>query len=99
MKILIPLLLLCSFCCATGVYAADEAALNRAMRSFNARAKTDADGKLMLNAVSQQTKVSEKTLAAQMRTSRLNYAELLTAESLAEGSGKNLNSVVALQRG
>ena len=99
MKILIPFLPFCFLCCATGVYAADEAALNRAMRSFNARAKTDADGKLMLNAVSQQTKVSEKTLAAQMRTSRLNYAELLTAESLAEGSGKSLNSIVALQRG
>ena len=99
MKILIPFLLICSFCCATAVYAADEAALNRAMRSFNGRAKTEADAKLMLNAISQQTKVPEKTLAAQMKMSRLNYAELLAAESLAEGSGKNLNSIVALQRG
>jgi hypothetical protein len=99
MKTLIPFLLLCSFCCATGVYGADEAALNRAMHSFNGRARTEADAKLMLNAISQQTKVPEKTLAAQMKTSRLNYAELLAANSLAEGSGKSLNSIVALQRG
>jgi hypothetical protein len=99
MKILIPFLLVCSFCCATAVYAADEAALNRAMRSFNNQARTEADAKLMLNAISQQTKVPEKTLAAEMKTSRLNYAELLAARSLAEGTGKSLTSIVALQKG
>ena len=99
MKILIPFLLVCFSCCATTVYGADEAALNRAMRSFNGRAKSEADAQLMLNAISQQTKMPEKTLAAHMKTSRLNYGELLTAESLTEGSGKSLNSVVAMQRG
>jgi hypothetical protein len=99
MKTLIPFLLVSCFCCATGVNAADEAAINRAMRSFNGRAKTEADAKLMLNAVSQQTKVSEKTLAAEMKSSRLNYGELLAAQSLAEGSGKSVKSIVASQRG
>lgn len=99
MKTLIPFLLICSFCCATAVNAADEAALNRAMRSFNGRARTEADAKLMLNAVSQQTKMSEKTLAAEMKASRLNYGELLAAQSLAEGSGKSVKTIAAWQRG
>lgn len=98
MKTLIPCLLVCFFC-ATRVYAADEVAVNRAMRSFNNRAKTETDATLMLNAISQQTQVPEKTLVAQMKATRLNYAELLAADSLAEGSGKSLNSIVAVQRG
>jgi hypothetical protein len=99
MKTAIPFLLVCFFYGTTAVYGADEAALNRAMRSFNGQARTEADVPLMLNAISQQTKVPEKTLAAQMKTSRLNYGELLTAESLTEGSGKSLNSIVAMERG
>jgi hypothetical protein len=97
MKILIPFLLACFLAGTAAVYGDDEAALNKAVRSFNARAKTESDGKLMLNAIAQQTKMSEKTLQTQMRTARLNYGELLVAESLAEGSGKNLNSIVALR--
>jgi hypothetical protein len=54
---------------------------------------------LVLNAVSQQTKVPEKTLQLQMSSTHLNYGELLTANSLAEGSGKNLNAVLAMKRG
>ncbi len=97
MKILIPFLLICSLCWTTGVYADENAALNQAMRAFNNRARSDADKNLILRAVSQQTKVPEKALETQMRTSHLNYAELLTAESIADGSGKSVASIVALK--
>lgn len=99
MKTLIPIFIVCSLCCATGVYAADESSLNQAITTLNARAKTDADKKLVLNAVSQQTKVSERNLQSQMNTTHLNYGELLAANSIAEGSGKTLASVVAMRTG
>lgn len=99
MKNLILFLVVCSLCSATAVYADDEAAMNQAIKALNARAKTDTDKKLVLNAVSQQTKLPEKTLQAHMTATRLNYGELLTAESLAAGSGKNLNAVLAMKQG
>lgn len=99
MKNLILFLVVCSLGRAIAVAAGDEVALNQAIKALNARAQTDAGKKLALNAVSQQTKVPEKTLQAHMTTTRLNYGELLTAESLAEGSGKNLNAVIALKQG
>lgn len=99
MKNLISTLLICALCTATAAYADDETTLNQAIKALNARAKTDADKKLVLNAVSQQTKVPEKTLSSHMGATHLNYGELLTAESLAEGSRKNLNAIVALKQG
>ena len=99
MRRLILFLVIGSLCRATAVYAGDEAALNQAIKVLNAQAKTDADKKLVLNAVSQQTKVPEKTLQTHMTATHLNYGELLTAESLAAGSGKNLNAVLAMKQG
>jgi hypothetical protein len=99
MKIVIPFLVVCSFCTATAIQAQNEAVLNQAIKDLNARAKTDADKKLVLSAVSQQTQVPEKTLQSQMATTYLNYGELLVADSLAEGSGKTLSSIMALKQG
>jgi hypothetical protein len=99
MKNLILLFVICALCPATAAYADDEATLNQAIKALNARAKTDADKKLVLNAVSQQTKVSEKTLSSHMGATHLNYGELLTAESLAQGSRKDLNAIVAMKQG
>lgn len=99
MKNLIPIFLICAFCTSTVLSADNEASLNQAIKALNARAKTDADKKLVLNAVSQQTKVPEKTLSAHMGSTHLNYGELLAAESLAAGSSKTVNAIVAMKQG
>ena len=99
MKIVIPFLVVCSLCTATAMQAENEAVLNQAIKDLNARAKTDADKKFVLSAVSQQTQVPEKTLQSQMATTHLSYGELLVADSLAEGSGKTLTNIVALKQG
>ena len=99
MKIVIPFLVVCSLCTATAIQAENEATLNQAIIALNAHVKTDADKKLVLAAVSQQTQVPEKTLQSQMATTHLNYGELLVADSLAEGSGKTLTSIIALKQG
>jgi hypothetical protein len=78
-------------------FASDDASLNQAIVSLNGRARSNADRKLVLTAVSQQTRLSEKTLQSQMSATHLGYGELLTANSIAEGSGKNLNTVLAMK--
>jgi len=92
-------LLFTGLLCGINAAVATDESLNQAIESLNARAKTDADKKLVLKAVSQQTRQSEKTLRSQMSTTRLGYGELLTADSLVEGSGKSLNEVLALKKG
>ena len=86
------------FLCGSMVaFASNEESLNQAIISLNARARSDAGRKLLLTAVSQQTRLSEKTLQSQMSATHLGYGELLTANSIAEGSGKNLNAVLAMK--
>jgi hypothetical protein len=99
MKKLISLFITCLLCSITSALASDEASLNQAISSLNARATTDADKKLVLKAVSQQTRVPEKTLRSQMSATHLGYGELLTVNSVAEGSGKDLNAVLAMKKG
>ena len=99
MKKLIFLSVAFSLCGSMVAVASDEASLNQAINSLNARAKTDADKKLVLKAVSQQTRLPEKTLRSQMGPTHLNYGELLAANSIAEGSGKNLNAVLVTKGG
>jgi hypothetical protein len=99
MKKLIFLFVAFSLCGSMVAVASDEASLNQAINSLNACAKTDADKKLVLKAVSQQTRVPEKTLRSQMGATHLNYGELLAANSIAEGSGKNLNAVLTMKGG
>ena len=97
MKKLISLLVACFLCGSVIAFASDEASLNQAINFLNARARSDADKKLVLKAVSQQTRLPEKTLQSQMSATHLGYGELLTANSIAEGSGKNLNAVLAMK--
>ena len=98
MKNLISTLLICVLCTAATAYADDEALMNQAIKALNAQAKTDADKKLVLNAVSQQTSVPEKTLSSHMGTTNLNYGELLIAESLAQGSRKDIKAILAIKQ-
>jgi hypothetical protein len=97
MKKLISLFVIYSLCGNMVAFASKEESLNQAIISLNARARSDADKKLVLKALSQQTRLSEKTLQSQMSATHLGYGELLTANSIAEGSGKNLNAVLALK--
>ena len=99
MKKLISLFVACSLCGIMAAFAGDKANLNQAIESLNARAKTDADNKLVLKAVSQQTRLPEKTLQSQMSATHLGYGQLLTANSIVEGSGKNLNAVLGMKKG
>jgi hypothetical protein len=97
MKRFISLLVSCSLCGMMAVFAGDKASLNQAIESLNARAKTGADKKRVLTAVSQQTGLPEKTLQSQMTATHLGYGELLTANSIAQGSSKNLNAILAMK--
>ena len=99
MKKLMFLFVAFSLCGSMVAFASNEESLNQAINSLNARVKTDADKKLVLTAVSQQTRVPEKTLRSQMSATHLGYGELLTANSIAEGSGKNLNAVLTMKGG
>src|SRR6266496_3494106 len=99
MKKLISLLVACFLCGGMIAFASDEASLNQAINSLNARARTDANKKLVLKAVSQQTGLPEKTLRSQMSATHLGYGELLAANSIVEGSGKNLNAVLTMKEG
>jgi hypothetical protein len=76
-----------------------EETLNQAIESLNSCVRGYPDKKLVLTAVSQQTRVPKKTLLSQMNDTHLSYGELLTANSLVEGSGKNLNEVLAMKKG
>jgi hypothetical protein len=97
MKKLIFVLVIYCLCVSTVAFASNDASLNQAIISLNARARSDADKKRVLTAVSQQTRLPEKTLQSQMSATHLGYGELLTANSIAEGGGKNLNAVLAMK--
>ena len=97
MKKLICLFVTYCLCGNMVAFASNEESLNQAIISLNARARSDAEKKLVLKALSQQTRLSEKTLRSQMSATHLGYGELLTANSIAEGSGKNLNAVLAMK--
>jgi hypothetical protein len=95
MKKLICLFVTYCLCGNMVALASNEESLNQAIISLNARAGSNADKKRVLTAVSQQTRLPEETLQSQMSATHLGYGELLTANSIAEGSGKNLNAVLS----
>ena len=99
MKKLICLLIIWSLYGVAPSSASDEANIDQAIKSLNSRVTVHPDKKLVLTAVSQQTRVPEKTLRSQMNATHLGYGELLVANSLVEGSGKNLNEVLAMKKG
>jgi hypothetical protein len=95
---LICLLITCSLYGVAAASASNEGNIEQAIKSLNSRVTVYTDKKLVLTAVSQQTRVPEKTLRSQMSATHLGYGELLTANSIAEGSGKNLNDVLAMKK-
>jgi hypothetical protein len=97
MKTLVFLFITFCLCGSAIALASNDASLNQAIISLNAHAGSNADKKRVLTAVSQQTGLPEKTLQSQMSATHLGYGELLTANSIAEGSGKNLNAVLAMK--
>jgi hypothetical protein len=99
MKKLICLLIIWSLYGVAPSSASDEANIDQAIKSLNSRVTVHPDKKLVLTAVSQQTRVPEKTLRSQMSATHLGYGELLTANSIAEGSGKNLTAVLTMKGG
>lgn len=97
MKKFISLFVMYCLCGNLIAFASNGESLNQAIISLNARAVSNSDKKRVLLAVSQQTRLPEKTLQSQMSATHLGYGELLTANSIAEGSGKNLNAVLAMK--
>jgi hypothetical protein len=97
MKKVICLFVTYCLCGNMVAFASNEESLNQAIISLNARAGSNADKKRLLTAVSQQTRLPEKTLQSQMSATHLTYGELLAANSIVEGSGKNLNAVLAMK--
>ena len=80
------------------VTAKENPALGTAIAKLDARAGTVVDGyALMAAAVSWQTKVSVEILKKQHTTSGLSYGQLLVANSLATGSAKSFDEIMALQ--
>jgi hypothetical protein len=95
----VDLLIIWSLYGVAAASASDEANIDQAIKSLNSRVTVHPDKKLVLTAVSQQTRVPEKTLRSQMNATHLGYGELLVANSLVEGSGKNLKEVLAMKKG
>jgi hypothetical protein len=70
-----------------------------ALASLNSAGNTRNTRELVIAVVSQQTQLPPKTLRAQQASTRLGYGDLLAANLLAIGSGKNLQEIVALKTG
>ncbi len=80
------------------VTAKENPALGTAIAKLDARAGTVVDGyTLMAAAVSWQTKVPVEILKKQHTASGLSYGQLLVANSLATGSAKSFDEIMALQ--
>jgi hypothetical protein len=97
MKILFSLVI-CLLAVAPASFAQDGS-FNQGIASLNALAKTPADQKLVLGAVSQQTRIPEATLQSQMNQTKLGYGELLVANSIAQASKQKLDGVIARKQG
>ena len=83
---------------ATTLSASDKASFRDALAAFDAQSGTIVDGYgLVVPAVKLQTNVPTETLKKQHEVTHLTYGELLVANSLASGSGKKFNDVIALK--
>ena len=63
MKKLISVFLTYCLCGSVVAFASNDSSLNQAIGSLNARAKTDADKKLVLKAISQQSQAAREDVA------------------------------------
>ena len=78
--------------------AGDNTPLGAAVAKLDAKAGTVVEGQaLMPTAVSWQTKVPVEVLKKQQAKSGLTYGQLLVANSLATGSGKSFDQILALK--
>ena len=83
---------------STSKLGPENTTLGKAVASLDAKAGTVVDGyALMPTAVSWQTKVPAEVLKKQRAKSGLSYGQLLVANSLASGSGKTFEQVLALR--
>lgn len=83
---------------STSKLGPENTTLGKAVANLDAKASTVVDGySLMPTAVSWQTKVPAEVLKKQRAKSGLSYGQLLVANSLASGSGKTFEQVLALR--
>lgn len=83
---------------STSKLGGENTALGKAVASLDAKAGTVVEGyALMPTAVSWQTKVPTDVLQKQRQKTGLTYGQLLVANSLATGSGKTFEQVLALR--
>lgn len=79
--------------------ANEDPALRNALLDLDRRSDTVLEGiTLMPAAVQHQTKVPSKTLEQQMQATGMTYSELLVANSLAGGSGKSFEAIMAMKK-
>jgi hypothetical protein len=79
--------------------ANEDPTLAGAINNLESRAGTVIDGRLIIwDIVSQQVQVPVPTLKQQAAETKMTAGELLVANSLAGGSGKKVNEVIALRR-
>jgi hypothetical protein len=78
--------------------ARENSDLGTAVAKLDARANTVVEGHALLpTAVSIQTGVTVEVLKKQRASSGLSYGQLLVANSLASGSGKSFDQILALR--
>jgi hypothetical protein len=78
--------------------AGEKSDLGAAVAKLDARANTVVEGHALLpTAVSIQTGVKVEVLTKQRASSGLSYGQLLVANSIASGSGKSFDEVLALR--
>lgn len=83
---------------ASTVSVADKPTFRQALAHFEAQSGTVVDGyALVVPAVKLQTGVPAETLKWQRQKTGLTYGELLVANSLATGSGKSFNEIIAMK--
>lgn len=77
----------------------ENPALGKALSALDAQAGTVVQGyALAMTAVSLQTKVPVETLRKQQAATGLSASDLLVADSLAGGSGRSFEEVLAMQK-
>ena len=83
---------------AYSVSTADKSSFRQALARFDAQSSTVVDGyTLIVPAVKLQTGIPAETLKWQRQKTGMTYGELLVANSLANGSGKSFNDILAMK--
>ena len=82
----------------TAISAAEKPSFKTALNDLNAHSATVVEGwSLTIPAVSWQTGVPVEILKKQRAATGLSFGELLVANSLASGSGKSFNQILAMK--